>query len=101
MLFGLKNVRATYQRLVNSMFSHQIGKMMEVCVDDMLVKSTHAEMIDILRKHETKLNPRKYTFCVSSGKFLSYIVNNKGIEANPKKIRTIIEMKALTRLKEV
>ena len=39
MPFGLKNARATYQRLVNKMFSKQIGRNMEVYVDDMLVKS--------------------------------------------------------------
>ncbi|KAM1282039.1 hypothetical protein ACFX2I_022574 [Malus domestica] len=41
--FGLKNAEATYQRLVNSMFAEQIGKSMEVYVDDMLVKSKHAD----------------------------------------------------------
>ena len=39
MPFGLKNAGATYQRLVNKMFSQQIGKNMEVYVYDMLVKS--------------------------------------------------------------
>ncbi|KAM1949442.1 hypothetical protein ACFX15_009497 [Malus domestica] len=43
MLFGLKNAGATYQRLVNSMFAEQIGKSMEVYVDDMLVKSKHVD----------------------------------------------------------
>ncbi|XP_059654681.1 uncharacterized protein LOC132301448 [Cornus florida] len=43
MLFGLKNAGATYQRLVNAMFKHQIGRNMEVYVDDMLVKSLKAE----------------------------------------------------------
>ena len=39
MSFGLKNVEATYQRLINRMFANQIGKIMEVYVDDILVKS--------------------------------------------------------------
>ena len=39
MPFGLKNARATYQRLVNHMFRPQIGRNMKVYVDDMLVKS--------------------------------------------------------------
>ncbi|KAM1161076.1 hypothetical protein TB1_000236 [Malus domestica] len=43
MPFGLKNAGATYPRLVNSMFAEQIGKNMEVYVDDMLVKSKHAD----------------------------------------------------------
>ena len=41
MLFGLKNASATYQRLMNKMFAHQIGKNIQVYVDDMLVKSLH------------------------------------------------------------
>ena len=38
MPFGLKNAGATYQRLVNHMFRSQIGRNVEVYVDDMLVK---------------------------------------------------------------
>ena len=44
MPFGLKNAGATYQRLVNRMFQNQIGTSMEVYIDDMLVKSTTAEL---------------------------------------------------------
>jgi len=63
MPFGLKNAGATYQRLVNAMFKHQIGKTMEVYIDDMLVKSKKAvdhmenlaEMFAILRKYRMKL----------------------------------------------
>ena len=40
-MFGLKNASATYQRLMNKMFAHQIGKNVQVYVDDMLVKSLH------------------------------------------------------------
>ncbi|XP_022871800.1 uncharacterized protein LOC111390913 [Olea europaea var. sylvestris] len=109
MPFGLKNAGATYQRLVNSMFFQQIGKTMEVYVDDMLVKSIKAkdhcryqtEMFDILRKYGMKLNPRKCGFGVSSGRFLGYIVNNRGIEANPEKIQAVIQMKSPTKPREV
>ncbi|XP_022853744.1 uncharacterized protein LOC111375176 [Olea europaea var. sylvestris] len=88
MPFGLKNTGVTYQRLVNSMFSQQIEKTMEVYVDDMLVKSIKAkdhrqhltEMFDILRKYGMKLNQRKCAFGVSSRRFLGYIVNNRGIK---------------------
>ena len=44
MPFGLKNVGATYQRLVNRMFQKQIGTTMEVYIDDMLVKSPTAKL---------------------------------------------------------
>ncbi|KAL5569910.1 hypothetical protein UlMin_026485 [Ulmus minor] len=70
MPFGLKNAGATYQRLVNKMFKDQIGKMMEVYVDDMLVKSLKMEehiqnlreTFEILRRYKMKLNPSKCAF---------------------------------------
>ncbi|KAL5559803.1 hypothetical protein UlMin_036014 [Ulmus minor] len=94
MPFGLKNAGATYQRLVNKMFKDQIGKTMEVYVDDMLVKSLKMEehiqnlkeTFEILRRYKMKLNPSKRAFGVSSGKFLGFMVNHRGIEANPAKI---------------
>ena len=83
MLFGLKNVGATYQRLVNQMFSRQIGRNMEVYVDDMLMKSRKAELhlddlretFDALRRYQMRLNPTKCVFGVSSGKFLGFMVS--------------------------
>ena len=65
MPFGLKNAGATYQSLVNHIFYNQIGKTMEVYVDDMLVKSKKssdhtrdlAEIFNILRRYGMKLNP--------------------------------------------
>lgn len=77
---------------------------MEVYVDDMLVINTNArdhcqhlaEMFEILRKYRMKLNPQKCTFGLSTGKFLGYMVNQRGIEAILEKIRIIIEMKAPT-----
>ncbi|XP_022867790.1 uncharacterized protein LOC111387466 [Olea europaea var. sylvestris] len=84
-------------------------KIMEVYVDNMLVKSIKAkdycqhltEMFDILRKYGMKLNPRKCAFGVSSGRFLGYIVNNRRIEANPEKIQAVIQMRPPTKPKEV
>ena len=83
MPFGLKNVGATYQRLVNHMFSHQIGKNVEVYVDDMLIKSKDEanhlddlkETFSTLRKYNMKLNPAKCVFVVASGKFLGFMVS--------------------------
>ena len=83
MLFGLKNAGATYQRLVNQMFSKQIGRNMEVYVDDMLVKGREAkthfpdlqEAFDTLRRYKMKPNPTKCLFGVSSGKFLGFMVS--------------------------
>nr|XP_023870391.1 uncharacterized protein LOC111982992 [Quercus suber] len=92
--FGLKNAGATYQRLVNHMFRPQIGRNVEVYVDDMLVKSldegSHLddlqETFETLRRYKMKLNSSKCAFGVSSGKFLGFMVSERGIEANPDKI---------------
>ncbi|KAM2262967.1 hypothetical protein ACFXTI_044344 [Malus domestica] len=101
MPFGLKNAGATYQRLVNSMFAKLIGKIMEVYVDDMLVKSKHAnqhianqsETFTILKRYRMRFNPNKCAFGVGSGKFLGFMISQQGIEANPEKIKVILDMK--------
>ena len=109
MPFGLKNAGATYQQLVNNMFADLLGNTIEAYIDDLLVKSRkiseHAkdlsESFDILRKYYMKLNPLKCTFCVSAGKFLVYIVHERGIEVNPEKITALLEMKPPRNIKEV
>ena len=83
MLFGLKNAGATYQRLMNKIFAHQIGRNIQGYVDDMLVKSLHEfdhlddlkETFDTLRSFNMKLNPNKCTFGVTAGKFLGFKVS--------------------------
>jgi hypothetical protein len=83
MPFRLKNVGATYQRLVNKMFRDQIRRNVEVYVDDMLVKSMQAtnhivdleETSNTLKGYKMKLNPAKCAFGVSSGKFLGFMVS--------------------------
>ncbi|CAL8115891.1 unnamed protein product [Prunus armeniaca] len=95
MPFGLKNVGATYQRLINRIFAKHISSIMEVYVDDMLVKGRtaggHLEnlalMFCILRDYRMRLNPTKCAFGVSSGKFLRFMISQRGIEANPEKIK--------------
>jgi hypothetical protein len=82
MPFSMKNAGATYQRLVNKMFRDQIGRNVEVYVDDMLVKSIQAtnhiadleEPFNTLRSYKIKLNLAKCTFEVSSAKFLGFMV---------------------------
>ena len=109
MPFGLKNAEATYQRLVNKMFSQQIGRNMEVYVDDMLVKSKEElahlddlkETLTTLKAHQMRLNPSKCVFGVASGKFLGFMVSQRGIEANPEKVRAIIDMTSPRIVKEV
>ena len=109
MPFGLKNVGATYQRLVNHMFRLQIGWNVEVYVDNMLVKSLDEkkhmddlyETFDTLKWYKMKLNPSKYAFGVSSGKLLGFMVSQRGIEANPNKIQAILNMEPPRNVKQV
>ncbi|XP_070019920.1 uncharacterized protein [Nicotiana sylvestris] len=67
MSFGLKNTGATYQRLVTKMFQEHLGKTME-------------------------LNPEKCAFGIASGKFLGFLISNRGIEVNPAQIKAIEEI---------
>ncbi|GKE89378.1 reverse transcriptase domain-containing protein, partial [Tanacetum coccineum] len=80
MPFGLKNAGSTYQCLVDKAFQRQIGRNLEVYVDDLDIKSrTEEEIIrDItetfktLRQINIKLNPKKCTFGMQEGMFLGY-----------------------------
>ncbi|CAL2276737.1 unnamed protein product [Prunus armeniaca] len=89
MPFSLKNAGATYQRLVNRIFAMHIGSIMEVHVDDIVVKSQTAEghlenlalMLGILKDYRMRLNPTKYAFGVSSGHHIAWTVEcNKAFQ---------------------
>ena len=109
MSFGLKNAGAMYQRLMNKMFVNQIGRNVQVYVDNMLVKKRREEdhlkdleeTFSTLRSYNMKLNPSKCAFRVTAGKFLDFMVSQRGIEANPDKIRAIVEMAPPKNIKEV
>ena len=97
MLFGLKNAGSTYQRIMTRMFEPQLGKNIEVYIDDMVVKSKVVSehvgdlgsIFEILRKYKLRLNASKCSFGVRSGKFLGYMVTHQGIEVNPNQIKAI------------
>ena len=109
MPFGLKNARATYQRLMNKMFAHQLGRNVQVYVNDMLVKTEREndhlcdlqETFNTLRSYNMKLNPSKCVFGVTAGKFLGFMVSQKGIEVNPEKVRAILELEPPRTIKAV
>ena len=109
MPFRLKNAGATYQRLMNQMFTHQIGRNVQVYVDDMLVKSLRendhlddlSETFNTLRSYNMKLNPNKCAFGVTAGKFLGFMVSQRGIKVNPKKIQAIMDLEPPKTVKEV
>ena len=73
------------------MFESQLGKNIEVYINDMVVKSkvvpehvrNLGNIFEILRKHKQRLNASKCSFGVGLGKFLGYMVTHQGIEVNP------------------
>ena len=82
---------------------------MEVYIDDMLVKSVKAELhithlteaFQVLKSYNMKLNPTKCAFRVSDGKFLGFIFNSRGIEANPDKIKAELDMLPPSNIKDI
>ena len=91
------------------MFIPQIGRNVQVYMDDMLVKSRREEdhLEDLREKFHTfrsynmKLKPGKCAFGVTAGKFLGFMVSQRGIKANPDKIWAIMEMTPVRNVKEV
>ena len=109
MPFGLKNAGATYQRMMIRMFEPQLGKNIEIYIDNMVVKSKaeseHVNDLEnifaILKKHKLQLNASKCSFGVGSGKFLGYMVIHRGIEVNPNQIKAINNLQPPRNSKEV
>ena len=83
--------------MMTRMFELQLGKSIEIYIDDMVVKSKlESEHIndlrnifEILRRHKLRLNASKCSFGVRSGKFLRYMVTHRGIEVSPDQIKAI------------
>jgi hypothetical protein len=88
MTFGLKNAGATYQQAMNYIFHELIGKIVEIYIDDVVIKSlshdTHLEdvkrTLECARKHGLKMNPNKCAFGVSAGEFLGFLVHEGGLK---------------------
>jgi hypothetical protein len=100
MPFGLKNAGDTYQWCMQACLKEQIGRNVEVYVDDIVIKSVKADnLLDDLYKtftnldrYSIKLNPKKCSFGVPTGQLLGYLISERGIEGNPEKIQAIINM---------
>ena len=83
--------------MMTRMFESQLGKNIEIYIDDMVVKSKieseHVNDLEnifgILRRHKLHLNASKCSFGVGSGKFLGYMVTHRGIEVNSDQIKAI------------
>ena len=109
MTFGLKNAGATYQCAMNLIFHDWLGIIIEVYIDDIVVKSADLDhhLADLslaferMRCFGLKMNPLKCAFGVSAGKLLGFIINEKGIEIDPKKIEAIKNVKIPTCKKDL
>jgi hypothetical protein len=109
MPFGLKNAGATYQRMMQNCLGSQIGRNIQVYIDDVVITTRKEEtLIDGLRetfdnmdKYKLKLNPTKCSFCVPAGQLCGFLVSARGIEANPEKIQAILTMAKPTNLHEI
>jgi hypothetical protein len=97
MTFGLKNADTTFERAMNLIFHDLLGIILEVYIDDVVVKSDsmNGHLADLrlaverMRRHGFKINPLKCVFSVSAGKFLGFIIHEHGMEIDPTKIESI------------
>jgi hypothetical protein len=109
MTFGFKNAGATYQRAMNYIFHKLIGKIVEIYIDDVVIKSLDHEShlddvrktLECTRKHGLKMNPNKCAFGVSAGEFLGFLVHEGGIEVGNKSMKAFDEVVPPTNLKEL
>ena len=94
---------------MTKIFKPLIGDIIEVCIDDVVVKSKtrdeHAhhlqKVFHLLRKYGMKLNPAKCVFGVSLGKFLGFMVTQRGIEVNLDQVKDVANTLAPTNKKEL
>jgi hypothetical protein len=101
MTFGLKNIGATYQRAMNLIFPDLLGTMLDIYIDDVIIKSDNMDShladlrlpLERMCRYGLKINPLKCVFGVSAGKFLRFIIHENDIEVYPKKIESIQKVK--------
>jgi hypothetical protein len=109
MPFGLKNAGATYQQMMQNFLGSQIGRNIQVYIDDVVITTRKeeslindlAETFDNLNRYKLKLNLTKCSFGVSAGQLLGFLVSARGIEANPEKIQAILTMEKPTKLHDI
>jgi hypothetical protein len=109
MTFGLKNAGATYQRAMNYIFHDLIDKLVEIYIDDVVVKSASIEghledlrqVVERTRRFRLRMNPNKCAFGVSAGQFLGFLVHERGIEIGLKSQETVRTMVPPTMKREL
>ena len=95
--------------MITRMFESQLGKNIEIYIDDMVVKSKVVSehlrdlgnIFEVLRKYKLRINASKCSFGMGSGKFLGYMVTHRGIEVNPDQIKAINNLQSPRNPKEV
>jgi hypothetical protein len=109
MTFLLKNASATYQRAMNYIFHELIGKIVEIDIDDVVIKSLDNEShlddvrktLECTKKHGLKMNSNECAFGVSAREFLGFLVHQGGIEVGKKSMKSIDEVVPPTNLMEL
>jgi hypothetical protein len=101
MTFGLKNAGATYQRAMNYIYHDLIGKLVEIYIDAIVVRSTSIggylgdlhQVFEQTRRFGLKMNLKKCAFGVSADQFLGFLVHERGIKISLKSqeaVRTLV-----------
>ena len=109
MTIGLKNAGATYQMAMNLIFHDLLGVILEVYIDDIVIKSAGLDShladlrlaLERMRRYGLKMNTLKCAFGVSAGKFLGFIIHEKGIEIDPNRIEVMRKVEAPTCKKDL
>jgi hypothetical protein len=109
MPFGLKNAGATYQRMMQNFLGNQIGRNVQVYIDDVVITTREEvtligdlrENFENLDRYKLKLNPTKCSFGIPIGQLLGFLVSARGMGANPEKIQAILTMAKPTKLHEI
>jgi hypothetical protein len=97
MTFSMKNAITTYQRAMNLIFHDLLGIILEVYIDDVIVKSDSMDghladlrlALERMCRYMLKMNPLKCAFGMSAGKFLGFINHEHSIEIDPTMIESI------------
>ena len=109
MPFRLANAPATFQNMMNEIFKDMINQGVVIYHDDNLIYSRSEEdhitltkkVFERLQEHQLALAPEKCEWHMSKVNFLCYIISENGIEMDQEKIKTVLEWKEPTTVKEV
>ncbi|GKA12442.1 reverse transcriptase domain-containing protein [Tanacetum coccineum] len=106
--FGLKNAGTTYQRLIDKVFNHRLGRNLEVNADIIIKSNVEEEMLaniketlDGFRAINLKLNPKKCSFGIEEGIFSGHLITKQGIKESPSKVKAISDLQPPKSVSEI